>query len=417
LLFAGVPANNALSMNPSSNVFRFTLVCFSIACLTRSSPAQELYQMAPDHSPRWSSFENPSAARSAGGQENHSAKGHAFDGLKAGQSVRLLDVQGSGVIRRIWITLNDRSPEMLRSLTLAMYWDGATRPAVLTPLGDFFSISHGKLTTFESAFFSNPEGRSLNCNLSMPFRHGARILLRNDSKQDLPLLFYDIDFEAVKKLPPDALYFHAYWSRQPKTRLGEDFEILPHVNGRGRFLGVNVGVIANPELAGTWWGEGEVKMYLDGDTKHPTLVGTGTEDYVGSGWGLGKFAQRFQGCPIADKEQQRWSFYRFHVPDPVFFKHDARVTIQVMGGTELEKMREVLQRGVPCTPVTVDDHGHLKKLLESGAPKITDPNFPNGWVNFYRQDDYCATAYFYLDKPTHDLPPLPPLEVRTVNLK
>jgi hypothetical protein len=373
--------------------------------------------MDPNRSPRWASFENLTAQKGAGGRENQSAKGHAFDGLRAGQSVDLLDFHGSGMIRRIWLTVSDRRPEMLRSLTLAIYWDGAARPAVLAPLGDFFGVSHGKLCAFESAVFSSPEGRSFNCSIPMPFRRAARVVISNESDQDLSHVFYDVDFEIIKKLPRDALYFHAYWSRQLKTRLEEDFEILPRVRGKGRFLGVNVGVLANPELTGTWWGEGEVKMFLDGDSRHPTLVGTGTEDYVGTAWGLGKFTQRFQGCPVADNDKQEWSFYRFHIPDPVFFAQDARVTIQVIGGTGLDKMRELGERGVPFTPVTVDNNGKLTKLLEGRGARITDADFPKGWVNFYRQDDYCATAYFYLDRPAHDLPPLPPLEVRTAKIK
>jgi hypothetical protein len=388
-----------------------------LGALTLCVQGQELWRWEGGRVPRWASFENPKADKGAGGQENQSAKGHAFDGLKAGHSVRLLDYQGRGVIHRIWLTVSDRKPEMLRSLTLAMYWDGASQPAVLAPLGDFFGVSHGRLCPFESALFSNPAGRSFNCNIAMPFRRAARVVLTNESGEDLPLLFYDIDFEAVKTLPRDALYFHAYWSRQLKTRLGEDFEILPRIRGKGRFLGVNVGVIANPDFAGTWWGEGEVKMFLDGDSRYPTLVGTGTEDYVGAAWGLGKFTQQFQGCPVADADKQQWSFYRFHVPDPVFFAKDAQVTIQVMGGAGLEKVRELVQRGLPCTPVTVDDKGNFTKLLEGTPPKITDKDFPKGWVNFYRQDDYCATAYFYLDRPAHDLPPLPPLEVRTAKVK
>jgi len=380
------------------------------------SQAQELYQMERGHSPRWASFENPTASKGAAAQSNQSAKGHAFDSLKAGKSVVLMDYTGSGIIRRIWITISDRSPEMLRSLSLAMYWDGASKPAVLAPLGDFFSVSHGQMCAFESAVFSSPEGRSFNCTISMPFRRSARVVLSNDSRKDLAHLFYDIDFEAVKALPKDALYFHCYWNRQLKTKLGQDFEILPSVKGRGRFLGVNVGVIANPVYENSWWGEGEVKMYLDGDKDHPTLAGTGTEDYVGTGWGLGQFAQRYQGCLVANRTNRMWSFYRFHIPDPVFFHQDLKVTIQAIGGSGRDKVREFVQKGLPVTPVSVDSDGKFIGLLEPGAPKITDENFPEGWVNFYREDDYCTTAYFYLDRPTNDLPSLPPVEVRTARL-
>jgi len=306
---------------------------------------------------------------------------------------------------------------MLRSLTLAMYWDGAAKPAVLVPLGDFFSISHGQMCAFESALFSSPEGRSFNCVIPMPFRRSARVVLCNQSNKDLAHLFYDIDFEAVKALPKDSMYFHCYWNRQLNTKLGEDFEILPMVKGRGRFLGVNVGVIANPAYENSWWGEGVVKMYLDGDNRHPTLAGTGTEDYAGTGWGLGKFAQRYQGCPVATATNRMWSFYRFHIPDPIFFENDLKVTIQTIGGSGRDKVREFVQKGLPVKPISVDVEGRFVRLLEPNAPKITDEAFPEGWVNFYREDDYCTTAYFYLDRAANDLPSLPLVNTRIAKLK
>jgi hypothetical protein len=390
---------------------------FAPALVALQIQAEELYQPAKGRSPRWASFENPSAAKGAAARSNRSAKGHAFDSLKAGESVVLMNHAGSGVIRRIWLTVSDRSPEMLRSLTLAMYWDGAEKPAVLAPLGDFFSVSHGQTCAFESALFSNPEGRSFNCVIPMPFRRSARVVLRNDSAKDLAHLFYDVDFEAVKALPKDSWYFHCYWHRQLNTRLGEDFEILPAVRGRGRFLGVNVGVIANPAYENSWWGEGEVKMYLDGDGAHPTLAGTGTEDYVGTAWGLGPFTQRYQGCPVANATNRMWSFYRLHVPDPIFFDKDLKVTIQTIGGTGRDKLREFVQKGLPVKPVSVDSEGKLVRLLEPGAPELADKGFPEGWVNFYREDDYCTTAYFYLDRAASELPSLPPVEVRTAGLR
>jgi hypothetical protein len=393
----------------------FTMLAFALMVLQIS--AQELYQFDRPRSPRWASFENPTAGKGVAAISNQSAKGHAFDSLKAGKSVVLMEHTGAGVIRRMWLTINDRSPEMLRSLTLAMFWDGATKPAVLAPLGDFFSVSHGQRCSFESALFSDPEGRSFNCIIPMPFLRSARIVLTNESAKDLALLFYDIDFETFDTLPKDALYFHCYWNRQLNTALGEDFEILPAVTGRGRFLGVNLGVIANPVYEDSWWGEGEVKMYLDGDSAHPTLAGTGAEDYTGTAWGLGKFNHRNQGCLIADAAKRMWSAYRFHLPDPIFFDRGLRVTIQTIGGTGLAKVRELLKKGIPMKPVSVDRDGNFTRLLEGDAPKITDENFPQGWVNFYRQDDYCTTAYFYLDKPSNELAPLPPLDVRTAKLK
>jgi len=251
----------------------------------------------------------------------------------------------------------------------------------------------------------------------MPFRISARVVLSNESAKDLVHLFYDIDFEAVGALANDTMYFHCHWNRQLNNKLGEDVEILPRVKGRGRFVGVNLGVIANPVYENSWWGEGEVKMYLDGDDAHPTLAGTGTEDYAGTGWGLGKFAQRNQGCLIADAPKRMWSFYRFHIPDPVFFDQSLKVTIQAVGGTGLGKVREFIKKEIPLKPVSMDKDGNFIRFLEADAPKITDESLPEGWVNFYREDDYSTTAYFYLDNPTNELSSLPPLNVRTAKLE
>lgn len=378
--------------------------------------AQNLYQFRNEQ-PRWASFENPTAARGEGGKENQSAKGHAFEPIEAGASATLLDVKGTGIVQRIWLTVSDRSPEMLRSLRIDMYWDGESKPAVSVPLGDFFSISHGQLMPFENALFSSPEGRSFNCFIPMPFRKGARIVVTNDAPNRLDLFFYDVDFQLVDRLPDDALYFHCHWRRELKTALGKDFELLPNVTGRGRFLGVNLGLITAPEYGKSWWGEGEVKIYLDGDGQYPTIVGTGAEDYVGSGWGLGKFIQRTQGCPVANDSTRQWSIYRFHLDDAIFFQKNLKATIQVLGGYMRDEVRKFIADKVPLIPVTVNVKQGCIKLLEPGAPKLSDESFPDGWVNFYRTEDYCATAYFYLDKPISNLPSMPPLAVRVAGLK
>lgn len=377
--------------------------------------AQALYQHRLDQ-PRWASFENPQAAPGAGGMENQSAKGHAFEPIEAGASATLLDVQGTGIVQRIWLTVSDRSPEMLRSLRLEMFWDGEAQPAVSVPLGDFFSISHGQAMPFENALFSSPEGRSFNCFIPMPFRTGARIVLTNDSAKRLDLFFYDVDFQRVASLPADALYFHCHWRRERKTSLGKDFELLPAVEGHGRLLGVNMGLITAPAYGKSWWGEGEVKIYLDGDGQLPTIVGTGAEDYVGSGWGLGQFIQRTQGCPVANDSTGQWSIYRFHLDDALFFQKNMRATIQVLGGYMRDDVRKMVAAGTPLIPVTVNVPAGCIKLLEGQAPGLSDPSFPNGWVNFYRSEDYCATAYFYLDKPANRLPPLPPLSLRIAGI-
>jgi hypothetical protein len=378
---------------------------------------QEVYQMPENEQSRWISFENPTGEKGKGGMENLGAKGHAMDVLQAGESKVLLNVQGAGIIRRMWITISDRSPQMLRGLKIEMFWDGAKKPAVSAPFGDFFGIGLGRKTPFECAFFSDSEGRSFNCIIPMPFKKSARIVVSNQSGKNLDMLFYDINYSLSANTDNDALYFHCFWSRDTLTTLGKDFEILPKTTGKGRFLGVNVGVMANPVYQKAWWGEGEVKVYLDGDAQYPTLVGTGTEDYIGSAWGQGKYNNFYQGCLVADTDKDHWAFYRYHVPDPIYFYQDCRVTIQQIGGNPREKVIALQQEGVPLIPISIHSAPDFIKLLEmKPAPDLTDPGLIDGWTNFYRQDDVSAAAYFYLDSPSSNLPQLQPAALRMVNL-
>lgn len=373
---------------------------------------------------RWASFENSTAAPGSGGRENRGAKGHPSDTLDPGETKTLLDVTGSGIITRIWLTISDRSPQMLRSLRLEIFWDGAATPAVSVPLGDFFGIGLGRRTPFECALFSDPEGRSFNAFIPMPFRTAARVSITNESDRRLPYLFYDIDFLLGVEHTPETLYFHSHWRRESPNILEQDFTILPHVPGAGRFLGCNIGIIADARYEGAWWGEGEVKIWFGGDTEYPTLCGTGTEDYIGTAWGQGAYAHRTQGCPVADDTKNHWAFYRYHIDDPVFFDGGCRVTIQTIGGTETPSVIALQQKGVPLIPNSLADNttpiNRTIRFLESNPPlTLESGSVPTGkgtFCNFWRQDDWSATAYFYLDRPDGVLPSLAPVGERVAGL-
>lgn len=378
---------------------------------------QEIYSMPTGSSSRWVSFENISGSKGEGGKENNGAKGHAFEKLRAGKSVNLVDIRGAGTIKRIWLTFSDRSPEMLRSLRIEMFWEGSDKPAVSAPVGDFFGIGIGKRLPFENALFSDPEGRSFNCIIPMPFKEQARITLTNESGKDLIALFYDVDL-LMEPHGANMLYFHTYWSRANPTTLAEDFKILPEIEGKGRYLGTNIGILTNDKYPGSWFGEGEVKIYLDGDTEYPSLVGTGTEDYIGTAYGQGTFAHRYQGSPVASPETGEYAFYRYHIPDPVYFRKSILVSIQQIGGAMKDVVRDYLQNGAPLIPVSLaNDQGFTMLFGQGHSKSLDDPELPDGWVNFYRRDDVSATAYFYMDKPSNELPPLPPSAVRSSGLK
>lgn len=368
--------------------------------------------------PRWASPENRTAAKGAGGAENIGAKGRAFETIPAGGRMVLADIAGPGIIDRMWLTINDRSPEMLRALRLDIFWDGAALPAVSVPLGDLFMAGAGAPVSMETALVASPEARSFVSYLAMPFAKGARVVVTNESGRELPLIFWDVNYRALPRPPKDLLYLHAYWSRQRATVPGRAFELLPRVEGKGRYLGAIVTTFTDSAYGKTWWGKGEVKAYLDGDRAGPTLVGTGTEDYIGTGWGQGTYVNRFQGSPVADEPHGRWTFYRFHVPDPIFFAREARVELQQIGGTPKVEVLAMLKRGARLTPVTIDPGRRpgFAQLLASGQP-VTAPGLPDGWTNFYRSDDVSAVALFYLDRPESGLPPLAPVAERTAALR
>ncbi len=367
-----------------------------------STGSGQLFTFQSGVSARWASFENPTAAKGAGGTWNKGAKGHAFDQVLAGETKTLMDIQGSGIIQRMWITCTERNEEMMRALKLEMFWDGSETPAVSVPMGDFFGDVLGHSIPFENALFSDPEGRSFNCIIPMPFKTGAKVQLTNTSDNHLRLLFYDINF-VLTEHDEDMLYFHASWHREQENELGVDFEILPKVQGKGRFLGSHIGIITNPMYKDTWWGEGEVKVYLDGDTELPTLNGTGAEDYPGSAWGLKAYINQYQGCFLA--EAPRFTLYRYHIPDPIFFEEECRVTIQRMGGASRPEVVKIRDEGAELIPVTqgyANDDGTLGLMLLQDmdpVPDVADTTLPNGWMNFYRSDDYSVTALFYLDRP------------------
>ena len=203
---------------------------------------------------------------------------------------------------------------------------------------------------------------------------------------------------------------HAAWRRERWTTLGRDFEILPRVEGRGRFLGAHIGIFGHPANDG-WWGEGEVKVYLDGDREWPTLVGTGTEDYIGTAYGQGTYSSRWQGSLIVDDRARVYAFYRHHVPDPVWFHREARVTLQQMGATSKDRARVLVRGGVEIQPTSVQGNGFYHGFLDEGRT-IEDPDLPPGVAIMYRRDDVSAVALFYLDRPQNELPGIAPLAAR-----
>jgi len=376
------------------------LICLCLSPLA----AEELFQVPAGVSTRWYSFENPTAAKGAGGQSNQTRKGASSKDIAAGEIVTLADIQGPGVIRRIWMTVRNR-PENLRGLVLRIYWENQDYPSVEAPLQDFFGIPFARQAAFESALFSNPEGRSFNCFIPMPFKTRALVTIENQAPDSAGPLFYDIDCTVGDNLPADLCYFHARYRRENQTTPKKDFQILPRVEGRGRYLGCNVGVRTVGQYGQpTWFGEGEMKIYLDGDREYPTLVGTGTEDLLGSAWGLGPFNHLYQGCLVSDNGNGVWAFYRYHIPDPVYFQKEIQVDLQQMQGAMTSELKEKIS--AENYPELVPTH---KRFNPADYSEDT-------WQNFEAPQDVCATAYWYQSLPSPKWGPLEPYASRMKDL-
>jgi hypothetical protein len=357
---------------------------------------------------RWASGENPTGDKGAAARSNGGRKGGAWFPLKAGESRVLAEVKGrSGVVRRMWATFQPLTPMLLRGVRLDAFWDGCSVPSVSAPFGDFFGHGLGRMADFLGALFSSPEGKSFNCLVPMPFRNSMKVVVTNETREDVRLFFYDIDYTLGDPIGDDCAYFHAHYRRECPTREKEDFPFLPRVEGRGRFLGVHVGVIAErARFYTSWWGEGELKCYLDGDSESPTLCGTGTEDYLGTGWGLKKFTSPYQGCQLADSFNMQYCFYRYHVPDPIWFSRDIKVTMQQIGCWG------------PDTKPLLRDSG---KPVHYARPGFQQVDFsPSGdqevFGLFERHDDWSSCAQFYLDRPESGLPALDPVEKRVAGV-
>ena len=262
--------------------------------------------------------------------------------INAGKTIAIMDNDGPGVVRHIWITL---SCKFHRDIVIRIYWDGDDNPSVECPIGDFFCNSWGQAqNVLAQPINVNPYG-GLNCYFPMPFKKHAKITVTNDSPNDLRSFYYTVNY-TLEPVEEDALYFHAQWRRTNPMPYGEFYTMIDGVKGRGQYVGTFMSWQQNNS---GWWGEGEILMSIDGDKEFPTIVGTGTEDYFGGAWGFEKdgfsesFSAPYLGYIDVQPEKKdgytgynlragsRFTLYRFHVMDPVFFKEDLKVRMQCIG--------------------------------------------------------------------------------------
>lgn len=367
-------------MNPGNSMFGFADIARTTNAQTRSICA-----------------ENPDGKKSGGAQASPgdpgtspaaSAMGRGWKvrpclrDLAPGQTVTLADIQGPGVVQHMWFTV---LTDVHRCLALRVYYDDQPHASIECPLGDFFANGLDGCALVNSMPIAvNPKG-GMNSYWPMPFRKRIRITITNDGPKAINELFYQITY-ALQDVPSDAAYLHASWRRSMTTRENPEHVILDGVRGAGHYVGT---ALVWAQLSTWWWGEGEVKFFIDGDPADgPTICGTGTEDYFGGAWGFVMdhttdltpttystafmgYTQAVYGCPpkIGPRPPQH-NLYRWHIPDPVRFQKDLRVTVQAIGWW--------VQSG-KYQPLT---------------------------------DDIASVAYWYQTLPSAPVKPLPPMDER-----
>ena len=299
--------------------------------------------------------------------------------VAAGTTFELAAIDGPGRIVHAWITTHT---DHWRTLIVRGYWDGADEPAVEVPYGDLFCNGWGVFAQVDSAVIAaNPHG-GFNSYWPMPFRSHGRLTIENTSDVDA-VVYYQITYE-LGEVEDDAGYFHAQWRRSNVLDAGDVHTLVDGVEGHGHYAGTYLawGVNSNG-----WWGEGEIKFYLDADSDFPTINGTGTEDYFGGAWnfdvpgqGYTSFSTPYLGLPQVIRpdglyvSQQRFGLYRWHLVDPIIFHSRlSRVTIQALG-------------------------------------------WRSGWRYLPLQDDIASTAILYLDRPVTTRPPAPTADSMEIHL-
>jgi hypothetical protein len=336
----------------------------------------EKLSILTDNESRSISAENPTGEKGGGAKAAPDEKNPASElgigwkvrpciNLEQNSTATLAEITGPGMITHIWMTVDEKA---YRSCVLRFYWDEETSPSVEVPIGDFFANGHGLRYNVNSLpVVVNPSG-GFNCYWKMPFRKHCKITIENPTGEMIKNFFYQISYE-LKEISSDAGYFHAQWRRERLQREKPEHVILDSVKGKGNYIGTFVAWIQYNE---GWWGEGEVKFYLDDDVKHPTICGTGTEDYFGGAWCFREtYSTPFLGYPlwVKGKEINKHAVYRWHVPDPIRFHKNLRVTIQALGW------------------------------------------YPDGKFQPLN-DDIASVAYWYQNEPHEPFPPLPDLEER-----
>jgi hypothetical protein len=279
------------------------------------------------------------SARRAARELGTGWKTNPYTVVQAGETITMADIRGMGMVNHIWCTPTKK----WRNAILRMYWDDQEHPSVECPLGDFFCMGWQKYMQINSLAVCVNPGSGLNCYWDMPFRTRARITLENRAEEPMTI-YYQIDY-CLCDIPEDAMYFHAQFRRTNPLPYKAVYTILDNVKGRGHYVGTYMAWGVNNN---GWWGEGEIKFFMDGDKEFPTICGTGTEDYFCGSYDFEDpythdcyvpFSSPYTGLQVLVPDrlyvsQMRFGMYRWHLTDPICFEKDLKVTIQALGWRE-----------------------------------------------------------------------------------
>ncbi len=263
--------------------------------------------------------------------------------IKAKTTFTVAEIEGPGSIQHIWMTPTG----VWRNSILRFYWDDEASPSVEVPVGDFFGMGWGQYSPLQSLAVCVNPGSAFNCYWPMPFKKKCRITMENIDETEM-VLYYQVDY-ILTELPSDAAYFHAQFRRTNPLPYKSDYTLVDGIRGRGQYVGtyIALGVHGNG-----WWGEGEIKFFMDGDTDYPTICGTGTEDYFCGSYDFDTRKKNAAGVEVSEFTEfstpysglhqvirgdghydvsQRFGMYRWHIKDPIRFEKDLKVTIQALG--------------------------------------------------------------------------------------
>ncbi len=288
--------------------------------------------------------------------------------IKPGETFTMAAIDGPGAIQHIWMTPTGN----WRFSILRIYWDDETEPSVECPVGDFFGMGWGTYAPLSSLAICVNPGSAFNCYWTMPFRKKCRITMENINDADPMTLYYQIDY-TLTEVPQDAGYFHTQFRRTNPNETSI-YTITDGIRGKGHFVGVYMAWGVNNN---GWWGEGEIKFFIDGDTKFPTICGTGTEDYFCGSYNFDREGKYTEFCtPYSGlhqvirpdgtyKSQQRFGLYRWHIMDPVRFENDIKITIQDLGWRQGGRyLRQQSDIASACFWYQNEPHAKFPKLPE-----------------------------------------------------